>query len=392
MQQPTILSPDDARALVPELGRTLTPNVWVYRFRHPKQRWTLSIATHAEPGSDKLSLGGFRIAPKERTESQGFNPDREAIGLAMGMEEKVYWSRLIGVGGPLARRDMNRIVGGKCVLEPTDEARVGHPKDFALLDWAIDCFRSFERVAGVRITTGQDLGHGLMSDGVTQSLDYLSERFPGSVDADTSKPTAEGNFYVLEGMLRAFGVPLAEASVGLIGLGNIGMHVFERVTAAGAKVFAVESREERRAVVEGAGYRVWDASGKEELLRQPIDALVVNAAGGSLDTATVDRCIANERLRVICGSENLVMPHAADADRLRAARKSYCPTELGGIMGYLTAVEEYLAHLEGEPFDVHTLFAAAKRLEPAAYEAAARQIAEEYAVSFEEAVRLAARV
>jgi len=171
MQQPTILSPDDARALVPELGRTLTPNVWVYRFRHPKQRWTLSIATHAEPGSDKLSLGGFRIAPKERTESQGFNPDREAIGLAMGMEEKVYWSRLIGVGGPLARRDMNRIVGGKCVLEPTDEARVGHPKDFALLDWAIDCFRSFERVAGVRITTGQDLGHGLMSDGVTQSLD-----------------------------------------------------------------------------------------------------------------------------------------------------------------------------------------------------------------------------
>ncbi|HVX38331.1 MAG TPA: NAD(P)-dependent oxidoreductase [Gemmatimonadaceae bacterium] len=390
--QPTILSPDDSRALVPELSRTLNPAVWVYRFRHPKFRWTLSIATHAEPGSDKLSLGGFRIAPKERTESPGFNPDKEAIGLAMGMEEKVYWSRLIGVGGPLARRDMNRIVGGKCVLDPTDDARVGHPNDFALLDWAIHCFRTFEQDAGVRITTGQDLGHGLMSDGKTQSLDYLSERFPGSVDADTSKPTAEGNFYVLEGMLRAVGIPLAEATVGLIGLGNIGMHVFERLNAAGATILAVETREDRRAPVERAGHRVWDADGKPHLLAQPMDALVVNAAGGSLDSATVDRCIANEQLRVVCGSENLVMPHAADADRLRAAHESYCPTELGGMMGYLTAVEEYLAHLEGEPFDVQALFEAAKRLEPAAYEATARQIAEDYAVSFEDAVRLAARV
>lgn len=390
--QPTILSPDDTRALVPELSRTLNPNIWVYRFRHDKNRWTLSIATHAEPGSDKLSLGGFRIAPRERTDAPGFNPDREAIGLAMGMEEKVYWSRLIGVGGPLARRDMNRIVGGKCVLEPTDDARVGQPRDFALLDWAIDCFRTFERDAGVRITTGQDLGHGLMSDGKTQSLDYLSERFSGSVDADTSKPTAEGNFYVLEGMLRAIDVPLADATVGLIGLGNIGMHVFERLNAAGAKLVAVESREDRRAAAARAGHRVWDASGKEQLLAEPIDALVVNAAGGSLDSATVDRCIANERLRVVCGSENLVMPHPADADRLRAARKSYCPTELGGMMGYLTAVEEYLAHLESVPFDVHTLFDAARRLEPAAYDATTRQIADDYAISFEDAVRLAARV
>lgn len=390
--QPTILSPDDTRALVPELSRTLNPNIWVYRFRHDKNRWTLSIATHAEPGSDKLSLGGFRIAPRERTDAPGFNPDREAIGLAMGMEEKVYWSRLIGVGGPLARRDMNRIVGGKCVLEPTDDARVGQPRDFALLDWAIDCFRTFERDAGVRITTGQDLGHGLMSDGKTQSLDYLSERFSGSVDADTSKPTAEGNFYVLEGMLRAIDVPLADATVGLIGLGNIGMHVFERLNAAGAKLVAVESREDRRAAAARAGHRVWDASGKEQLLAEPIDALVVNAAGGSLDSATVDRCIANERLRVVCGSENLVMPHPADADRLRAARKSYCPTELGGMMGYLTAVEEYLAHLESVPFDVHTLFDAARRLEPAACDATTRQIADDYAISFEDAVRLAARV
>ncbi|MDB4873719.1 MAG: hypothetical protein JWM41_165 [Gemmatimonadetes bacterium] len=385
----TILSADETRALVPQIAETRNPSVRVYRFTHPDRDWTLSIATHAEPGSQKLSLGGFRIAPKERTDTEGFDSDVEAIGLAMGMEEKVYWSRLIDVGGPLARRDIRRIVGGKCVLKPTDDARVGQPNDFALLDWAVECFQTFEATADVRLTTGQDLGHGLMSDGVTQSLDYLSGKFAGSVSADTSKPTGEGNYYVLAGMLRALDIPISKAKVGLIGVGNIGQHIFERLHAEGAKICAVESREDRRAMVAEAGHRAWPPTGKNELLRQPIDALVVNAAGGSLDTATVGRCVVNDRLRVVCGSENLVMPNPADADRLRAARKSYCPTELGGMMGYLTAVEEYLSIVAGQPFDVRTMFDAAKRLEAAAYLATRAQVDADYKISFEDAMHVA---
>jgi hypothetical protein len=373
---PTILTPT----------QTNSP-VWVYRFQDASHPWTLSIATHAEPGSNKLSLGGFRIAPKERTDAPGFDPDQEAIGLAIGMDEKVYWSRILNIGGPLARRDMKRIVGGKCVLKPTPDARVGQPEDFALLDWAIECFRAFEEQSGVRLTTGQDLGHGLMSDRDTQSLDYLSRRFAGSVDADTSKPTGEGNYFTLEGMLRGVGIALKDATVGLIGVGNIGLHIFERLVPQGTRMIAVESREDRRALIESAGHRAFAPAQKAELLRQPIDALVVNASGGSLDSATVDLIVGNDRLRVICGSENLVMPNHADADRLRAARKSYCPTELGGMMGYLTAVEEYLAHAEDKPFDVHTLFDAATRLESATYAATRRQIERDYAISFEDAVR-----
>lgn len=388
--QPTILTPDQTRALVPELSRTLNPTVWLYRFRHPAQPWTLSIATHAEPGSDKLSLGGFRIAPRERTESPGFDPDVEAIDLAIGMEEKVYWSRLLHIGGPLARRDMQRIVGGKCVLEPTPDARVGQPNDFRLLDWAIECFRVFEATSGVRLTTGQDLGHGVMSDRKTKSLDYLSARFPGSVDADTSKPTAEGNYWALEGMLRACRIPIEESTVGLIGLGNIGMHVVERLRSNRARVIGVELRDERRAAAIAAGATVWAPCDKRKLLEQPIDALVVNAAGGTLDSDTIDACVANETLRVVCGSENLAMPNPDDAERLREGKKSFCPTELGGMMGYLTAVEEYLAHLEGQPFDVYTLFEAAKALEPACYRATTYQIEQNFTVSFEEAVRAVA--
>jgi hypothetical protein len=384
---PTILEPAVAGKLAPDLS-TGTPRVWVYRYLHPFTRWRLSIATHAEPGSQKLSLGGFRIAPEARTSSPGFDSDREAVGLAIGMEEKVYWSRLIEVGGPLALRDTGRIVGGKCVLHPTPEARVGQPRDFELLDFAIACFKDVEARAGFRLTTGQDLGHGLMSDGRTQSLAYLNARFKGSVVADTSRPTGEGNYQVLAGMLRAFDVPLERATVGLIGCGNIGMYLLGRLRERGTTLLALESNAARRAEVAALGVEVYAPEQKDEFLRRPMDAVAVNAAGGSLDPRAVALIGANERLRVVCGSENLVMPdHAAGAEALRAAGKAYAPTELGGMMGYLTAVEEYLARAAGVPFDVATLLEAAKKLEGASHAATKYARERDFAISFEDAMR-----
>lgn len=361
--------------------------VWVYHYEHPTEPWTLAIATHAEPGSQEMSLGGFRIAPRQRTELAEFDPDREAIELANGMEEKVYWSRLLRVGGPLAQKNFTRIVGGKCVLEPTPDARVGCPRDFEILDFAIACLRDCATSAGIHITTGQDLGHGVMSDGHTQSLDYLNRGFPGSVVADTSLPTAEGNYQVLRGMLRAFDIPMERATVGLIGVGHIGHRVLENLCHDGARILAVEANAKRRADVAARGIRVWNADGKHEFLHEPMDALTVNAAGGSLDATTIDDCVRNDRLRVICGSENLVMPDPRGALTLQRAHKVYCPTELGGMMGYLTAVEEYLAHVEGKPFAIETLFVAARRLEEVGYEGTTLVRKRNFEISFEEAVR-----
>ena len=68
---PTVLGPAEAARLVPELATTAHPKVWVYRYVHPESGWRLSIATHAEQGSNKLSLGGFRIAPEARTSGLG---------------------------------------------------------------------------------------------------------------------------------------------------------------------------------------------------------------------------------------------------------------------------------------------------------------------------------
>lgn len=386
--QPTVLEPAQTLGIVPELALSRNPEVWAYRYRDERHGWTLTIATHAPPGSGKLSLGGFRIAPEERTASAGFTTDREAIALAMGMEDKVYWSRLLRVGGPLVMHDIQRIVGGKCVLAPTPGSRVGEPLDRELLDFAIGCFKRIERQAGFHLTTGQDLGHGLMHDGVTQSLAYLNKRFAGSVIADTAIPTGEGNYQLLLGMLRANDIDIGSATVGLIGCGNIGMHLVRRLSESRATIIALEAKAARRAELERRGVRVWAPDDKPDFLAQPMDALVVNAAGGSLDRATVEALVMNDRLAVICGSENLVMPDRSLAYVLRDARKVFAPTELGGMMGYLTAAEEYLSRLEREglPFDVGTLLEAAKRLELVGFEATARVRSGGYSETFEEAV------
>jgi hypothetical protein len=361
--------------------------VSVHTFVHPSNGWSLSVATNARPHANQLSLGGFRIAPKALVDEPGFDAVAMAASLAAGMEEKVYWSRIIGVGGPLALRDMSRIVGGKCVLVPTDDARVGEPRDRQLLDWAVAGLRGFEERTGIHVVTGQDLGHGIMSDGRTGSLDYMARRFRGCMDANTSRPTGEGNFHILKGMLAAMDIALPDATVGLIGIGNIGMHILERLRAAGAEVLAVEANAARRGTAERLGARVFGPEDKPAFLAESMDAIAVNANKESLDPDTVEAIVRNDRLRIVCGSENLAMPDPAGGDTLRTARRMYAPTELGGMMGYLTAVEEYLANLESEPFDVETLMQASGKLEEAGFRAGRRQLARDFAISFEDAVR-----
>jgi hypothetical protein len=382
-----VLGPDDVRRVAPALASSDDGDVWVYAYRDEASGWALSVATHAAPGSGRLSLGGFRIAPESRAGRVGYDNDREAIELAIGMEEKVYWSRVLRVAGPRARRNLHRIVGGKCVLLPTADARIGGPRDRELLDFAIGCLRDIEAHGGIHVTTGQDLGHGTMSDGATSSLAYMHARFDGSMLADTSRPTAEGNWHLLRGMLAGAGVPLPRARVALLGAGNIGRHLIARIREAGAHIVALEPSPEVREALAADGVAAWDVDRKLELLALPVDAIVVSAAGGSLDGEAVRAIAANPAVRVVCGSENLAMPNAADERLLLAAGKVYCHPELGGMMGYLTAVEEYLARREGVAFDIAPLLVAATRLYEVGIAGTERVIVGGYRESFQDAVR-----
>lgn len=360
--------------------------VWVYKYRDTARGWLLSVATHAEPNSHKFSLGGFRIAPQARASAAGYDNDAEAIGLGVGMEGKVYWSRMIKVSGPRGAEFLDRVVGGKCVLLPTPGARVGEPQDFAILDFAIACLKDLEETAGIHLTTGEDLGHGIMSDGRTNSLRYMYERFEGSVLADTSEPTAEGNFHTIAGALEGLGIKMSSAQIGLIGCGNVGWHLFERLQKAGAGIFVLETSELKRKALEERGIPTWGVQDKLEFLSLPLDVVALNAIGGSLDEAAIKTINANEAIEFVCGSENLVMPVKNGRELLREARKIYCPTELSGMMGYLTAVEEYHARQAGEPFKVDEMFEPARKLHDAARKAVELVLNRNFSIGFDRAV------
>ena len=107
-----------------------------------------------------------------------------------------------------------------------------------------------------------------MSDGVTTSLAYLHARFAGSVIADTSGPTGEGNYHVLAGMLRGGDVSVERATVGLVGCGNVGMHVLGRLRERGAAMLAVESSAVRRDEIADLAIPTFALSEKADFLRR----------------------------------------------------------------------------------------------------------------------------
>jgi hypothetical protein len=381
--QKHVLSGVECKQLMPSANRP----AWVYNYYQPDEKWLLSIATYGEPGSNSFSLGGFRIAPEARSTTPGYSNAREALELATGMEEKVYWSRLIRVGGPIGIKNLDRIVGGKNVMLPTNDSRVGKVRDIKALDFALSCFKDFEQSSGVNLITGQDLGHGLLSDGKTDSLKYINERFKASVVSDTSKPTAEGNFYFVKGCLKALKIELDQAVIGLIGCGNIGLHLARRFKEHNATVIALENSEARREELKALGIKCFLPSEKKHFLSQAMDTLIVNANAGSLDRETLELVANNDRVRFVTGCENLAVPDLSALKLIEAKGKFYGPTELCGMMGYLTAVEEYLSYLQKTPYQIESMFEASKKLEEAGREVTAYLAKSNFDRSFEQAVK-----
>jgi NAD binding domain of 6-phosphogluconate dehydrogenase len=379
------IQPEQAMLLAPEL-QDIATDVYVYRYQHLETGWILSVATLGAPNSGSLSLGGFRIAPEERANLADYDNDREAILLATGMEEKIEWSKKVCIGGPLGIENLDRLIGGKCVLMPGPDARMGQPRDFEVLDFAIHCLRDIEASAGISITTGQDLGHGLMSDGKTTSLQYMYDQFHGCTICNTAKPTAEGNWQVVRGLLRALDIDLSQSKIGLIGCGNIGRYMLEKMIAAGAEVIVMEARTDVCDELNARGIQAWLPRDKADFLAQPMDVLTVNGNGNSLDEAAVNVLVENARLKSICGSENLMFCDEKLMDVLQQQNKIVCPSEYCGMMGFIAAIEEYLLRQLNQLLRVEDMYKVASKLEVSAYVAAQIVLSSQNRVSFSAAI------
>lgn len=360
-------------------------DMWVYRYESPHGD-VLCIGTHGAPKSGKLSLGGFRIVPQARAALPGFSPEQEAVGLGVGMEEKAYWSKLFKIAGPLGISELSRVVGGKCAFLPAAHGRIGESRDVDALSWALDCLMDFEETSGVKIVTGQDLGHGDLTSGES-SLSFMSKRFRGVIVADTSKPTGEGNYQLMRGFADAAGLIWKQLHIGVLGCGNIGHHIVTRLKEDGVMMTVLEPKASTKLELSALGVTALDPCEKERFVNLPMDLIAVNAVGGTLDTKTCEAFANNKQTKLVSGCENLVMPNASDSEILRRANKMYVHTELCGMMGYLTAVENYLCVANGTPFNVDSMFEAAKGLNLVANRVSAEVFKNGFAASFEDAAR-----
>ncbi len=348
-----VYSPQETQQLLP--GRVKD----MLLFEAKAGDFSMHISTHADPHSDHFNCGGLRIVPEELVH-EDYDNRIAALRLGHEMDQKGDFARLTEIAGPRVRENFGKIHFGKFVVQPPVGARVGQYRDQELMDFIVAGLEKFESELGVKAITGQDLGHGKLRNGQT-SLSHLSSRYSGCVDIDTSLPTALGNFYMLKGLLAGQGIQLSKAHVGLVGFGNIGSHLTDLLQKHGVgKVYVCESDLEvrRQKAIEKVGAFVWRGDERTLFLHEPLDAVVFNANGGSLDNETVGDILNSRTIKIVTGCENMIWPDGVSREEefLRSG-KIMPPTELTGMGGWLAAAEALIAKREGDSsFQVEQMF------------------------------------
>ncbi|GEM_PF-694813 len=342
--QTEILDPATTSRLIPDCPKDL----WLFRATRD-DGFRLSVATHAEPDSGQYNCGGLRIVP-EAMINRHFDSDIMALRLGIEMDNKGSFARMTGIAGPRVIEAFEKIQFGKYVVLPPLGYRVGENKDLETMGFIVDALTAFEDEFGVMAITGQDAGHGDLSNG-EKSLDYIADRFVGSGKLNTGEPTGHGNFALLKGMFKGLGKNLVDSNIALFGCGNVGGPLLVRILEHGMQdIFVCEGVDEkRRMLANSLGInKVFPEERKEELLNYKIDAVVFNTLGKSLDNATIKAICNNPHIQIVSGCENMIWPDQSQEERFLEARKIMSPTELCGMGGWLAAAEESLARRAGD--------------------------------------------
>jgi glutamate dehydrogenase/leucine dehydrogenase len=185
-----------------------------------------------------------------------------------------------------------------------------------------------EGLGGI-FTTGPDVGTGPGDMAVIgERTDHVLGRTGGS-----SPATAAGVVAAIQAVCAdRFGSPLLSGrTFAVLGVGRVGAHVVDLLSAAGAKVVASDVDGSRRTVAESLGATWTDP---QSCLTAEVDVLVPAALGGLLTAATVPalRCAA------VAGPANAQLDEPATADLLHARGILWAPDVVVGSGGIIHAV------------------------------------------------------
>lgn len=232
-----------------------------------------------------------------------------------------------------------------------------------------------------RYVTAEDVGTG------TNDMAVIRERTEHVVglpidsggSGDPSPITARG----VESAIRAscahrYGSgDLLGRRVSVVGLGHVGSHLAERLSADGAELAVTDIDPGRRALAERLDARWLDPA---EAMTAECEVLAPCALGGTIDGDVAERL----RCEIVCGAANNVLAERSLAERLAERRILYAPDFIANAGGLINVYGE-LHSLDRERLDtlVDGIGAALARVFGAAAERsvtpldAARALAEE---------------
>nr|WP_293769988.1 Glu/Leu/Phe/Val dehydrogenase dimerization domain-containing protein [Sporichthya sp.] len=268
------------------------------------------------------ALGGTRFYPYPSTEAAL----ADALRLSRAM---AYKNALVGLDHG----------GGKAVIigDPTRD------KSEALLR----AYGRFVQSLGGRYVTACDVGTFPPDmDLVARECAFATGRSPEHGGAgDSSILTAWG---VYQGMRasaeHAWGGPsLAGRRVGIAGVGKVGRHLVEHLSAEGADILVTDVSGHALALVQAAHPDVRVVADTEMLIRSDLDIYAPCALGGALDDDTVPALTA----RIVCGGANNQLAHPGVEKVLQDRGVLYAPDYLVNAGGVIQVADE----LEGFSFE-----------------------------------------
>jgi leucine dehydrogenase len=277
--------------------------------RGPRTGLTMVVAIHRTV--DGRSLGGCRMWHYPTAAAAIHDAER----LARSMTFKAALAGL-PLGGA---KSVIALPEGK---ELTGIRRLDALRDFAELLDSLDG----------RYITAEDVGTSV------DDMAYLA-RFTDSVGGlpldqggcgDPSPYTAHG---VEVGIRASVGGSVSGLHAVVIGIGQVGWALAQRLQAAGARLTVSDIDEHKRALLPGAAWVT-----PEQALRVEADVLVPCALGGIFDRRTV----AGLRVPVIAGAANTQLAEESIAELLRARAILWAPDFAINSGGLIAVAEEHL--------------------------------------------------